>query len=53
VEDSGVLLLAVVVALDAFVVVLVAAVEEVVGFGVVTEPPDGVVLGGLSHSGCE
>jgi hypothetical protein len=27
--------------------------EVVVGFGVVADPPDGVVLGGRSHSGCK
>jgi hypothetical protein len=56
VEGSGwLLLLAIVVALDGSVVVLVVAVvvEEVLAFGVVTELPDGVVLGGLSHSGCK
>jgi hypothetical protein len=36
-----------VVPLDATVVLVV------VGFGVGTGPPDGVVLGGLSHSGCK
>jgi len=27
--------------------------EVVVGFGVVADPPDGVVLGGRFHSGCK
>lgn len=31
----------------------VEVVESVVAFGVATEPPDGVVLGGRSHSGCK
>jgi hypothetical protein len=52
VVDSGVFVGAVV-TVDALVVVVAVVVEEEVDFGVVDAPPDGVVLGGLSHSGCK
>jgi hypothetical protein len=51
VVDSDVLMEAAdVVAVGTFAVVAVVT-EEVEDFGVA--PPDGVVLGGLSHSGCK
>lgn len=51
VVDSVVLMVAaVVIAVGALAVVAVVT-EEVEDFGVA--PPDGVVLGGLSHSGCK
>lgn len=60
VVDLVVVVVVVLVVVVVFCVVVVGpgggglvAEEVVVGFGVVLDPPDGVVLGGRFHSGCK